>query len=289
MKNQKSTRTARTTTYSNIFVGLASLASSLSILGGVGANIAGQEMNNFYAAAKADVKVVDGTYDVPQNGSVVHYRACYPREMIEGATYPAVLFAPGLTIRQDYWTPWCIFSAQNDYIVLIKDRPGARPIDNLYEVEAGIDFLRSIAYIDNDRVMMGANSYGNRETQNYVLTHQGDIPGYFNISGYNDPEKYITPGSYQNHKSSVLVLSGGGETIDTKDCDSEGYEWTSNFTEKLLQENPEMLWNRVAFDADTYGCTPHGYMWDPELPATQESARLIAEFMNAMVGRGPTK
>lgn len=281
-------QTKRTTTYSNVFVGLASLLSSLSILGGVGANLAGQEMNNVYLASRANVKVVDGTYDVPQNGSVVHYRACYPRDMLEDAKYPALLFAPGLTVRQDNWTPWCIFAAQNNYIVLIKDRPGERPIDNLYEVEAGIDFLRSIAYIDDDRVMMGASSYGNRETQNYVLTHPGDIPGYFNISGYNDPEKYLTQGSYENHDSSVLVLSGGGEVIGSKDCDANGYEWTSNFTEKLLQENPEMLWNRKVFDAETYGCTPHDFMWDPSLPATQEAARLITEFLNAMIGRGPT-
>ncbi|MBI2426996.1 MAG: hypothetical protein HYV34_04050 [Candidatus Kerfeldbacteria bacterium] len=273
-------------TYTNLFIGVTSMFGSFSILVGMGMGFYGQELNNIATARKYGVEIVEGTYDVP-DGDVVHYRACLPKNRPEGARYPGVLFAPGIDINWEHWTPWCVALAHHDYITLMKDRPGDRPIENTQEIEAGLAFMRSVPEIDPTRVALGGSSYGHREVMNYILEHPDDIPGYFNISGYNDPQKMQTAGSFETHTAQVLVMSGGGEDLGG-DCDQQGFEWTSEFTQKLLDERSESLWYRKVFDAETYGCTPHGYMWDPRHPATAESAKLILQFLEEIIGQGPT-
>lgn len=247
------------------------------------------DLNNLYHATIFGVEVTESFYLAP-NGDTVHYRLCQSEELDRSRDYPAILFSPGYDINWDRWTYWCIRSAQNDYVVMMKDRPGERPIENQGEIEAGLAHLRSFPIVDPERVMLGGSSYGNREIQNYVTAVPDDIEGYFNISGYNEVQKMSVPGSFTPHEAKVLVLSGGGEQPpNQRDCDADGRTWTDAFVSKL---NEDGRGNRVVaekhFDQPTYGCVHHGFMWDYDSKATKEAAWMIAGFVEYIVGRGPT-
>lgn len=264
---------------------IAGLVSAASLFVGTFSTI----LNNSYQASIFGVNVTEGSYLAP-SGDTVNYRLCESKNLDQSRDYPAVLFSPGYDINWDRWTYWCVQTARKDYVVMMKDRPGERPIDNQGEIEAGLAHLRNFPIVDPDRVMLGGSSYGNREIQNYVLEQPEDIEGYFNISGYNEPQQMSLPGSFSGHDAKVLVLSGGGEQPpEQRDCDADGYAWTTAFVEKLEQDGRE---NRLVaekhFDMETYGCVHHGFMWDYDSKAAKEAAWMIQGFVEYIIGKGPT-
>jgi pimeloyl-ACP methyl ester carboxylesterase len=260
----------------NLIVGLTTMISG----GAVGIAL----LFTLFNISGESAQIVYGSYAVPHG--TVHYRACIPKQLEEGKQYPSLFLAPGYTIQHDRWTPHCVLLAERDYITMMIDRPGSKYSEWLTEVEEGIAFLKSMPFTDDNRVDAMGSSFGNQAISYYALLHPDEIQGYINDSGYNNP--WVMQDSLAEMDVPTLILSGGGEYRENiKDCDRDGYTWTTAFTEKLLAENAAALWKRIAYDQKTWGCTRHGFLWFPELPATQDAVRQILDFLEVTVGKGP--
>ncbi len=260
----------------NIFVGFTTMISG----GAIGTAL----LFTLFNISGDHVRIVYGTYTVPHG--TVHYRACIPKKLEEGKAYPSLFLAPGLTIQFQNWMPHCTLLAERNYVAMMIDRPGSKYDEWLTEVEEGIELLKSMPFTDDDRVDAMGSSFGFQSISYYALRHPNEIQGYINDSGYNNP--WVMQDSLANVDTPALVLSGGGEYQENvKDCDRDGFSWTTAFTEKLRTENPDALWKRMAYDETTWGCTRHGFLWSPDLPATKNAIHQILDFLEATVGHGP--
>lgn len=268
------------------------LPAILVIAGGVGVAVMG-----LGRAAQADdgrwepllerynVEMSNGSYTT-RSGSSVPYRMCKSRELENSYRYPAVLFAPGLEVHLDRWTPDCIRWASAGYVVVMKGRVGENYGQWEEEVAAAMDGLQRSPHVDDSRIAMIAESFGGQETQSYALHHPSEVAAYVGISTYNSPD--VMRDALYDFDIPTALFSGGGETPPFhQTCDLDGLTWTSTFREKFLAENPEYFRFHQIYDEKTYGCVTHGFMWQFGTPAEVDAVEGVIEFLDAEIGHEP--
>lgn len=232
-----------------------------------------------------NVDMSNGTFTT-RSGVSVPYRMCKSRDLTTDYRYPAVLFAPGLEVHLDRWTPDCIRWASEGYIVVMKGRLGENYGQWEEEVEAVMDGLQNSAHVDDSRIAMIAESFGGQETQSYALHHPSEVAAYVGISTYNSPE--VMRDALYDFDIPTALFSGGGETPPFhQDCDLDGLTWTSALADKFRSENPDYFRYHQIYDEETYGCVTHGFMWQFGTPAEVATMEAIIEFLDAEVGREP--
>ncbi len=131
------------------------------------------------------VKAADGTADL-------HYRLIKPMGLDETKKYPTVIYVYGgphsqqVTGSWQYGTRgWEIYMAQRGYVVYVLDNRGTgnrgRDFEQaihrrLGQIEMadqmkGVDFLKSLPYVDGNRIGVHGWSYGGFMTVNLMLSH----------------------------------------------------------------------------------------------------------------------
>lgn len=131
------------------------------------------------------IKAADGTTDL-------YYRLVKPVDFDSAKTYPAVVYVYGgphahnVEAAWNYLArPWEIYMAQKGYVVFVVDNRGSENRGlafeqvthrHLGEVEMadqmeGVKFLRSLPYVDADRLGVHGWSFGGFMTTNLMLTY----------------------------------------------------------------------------------------------------------------------
>lgn len=132
-----------------------------------------------------------GTLKSPE-GYDLYYKMTLPPDLDETKKYPVVLYVyggPHAQLVTDTWNGlrmgWDTYMAQEGYIVFTIDNRGSANRGMAFEsvthrqlgtVEMedqmiGIDYLRSLPYIDSDRIGVYGWSFGGFMTTNLMLTH----------------------------------------------------------------------------------------------------------------------
>ncbi len=247
----------------------------------------GQSWNNTYLSRVSDVTITDGVYAAPDGD--VPFRMCAPENIKRDFQYPTVLFAPGQTIQLDYWTPHCIYLANKGYIVFMKSRIGENYGQWQEEVDAAVEYLTVLPEVDETRIAAMANSFGAQEIQSSGVSNSSQFKAFIDDSGYNNPQVMREDRSLSRFDIPTITLSGGGERPEgQRDCDYDGFTWTSAFADKFRQENPDYFESQNIFTMEEYGCVRHGYLWDYRSEASGEARRIIVNFLDETLGREPT-
>ena len=178
--------------------------------------------------------------------------------------------------------PHCTLLAERNYVAMMIDRPGSKYDEWLTEVEEGIELLKSIPFTDDDRVDAMGSSFGFQSISYYALRHPNEIQGYINDSGIT------TRGSCDslaNVDTPALVLSGGGEYQENvKDCDRDGFSWTTAFTENLGRKTPTRSGNAWPMMKQR-GVHPPWILVVSRSSRNKNAIHQILDFLEATVGR----
>lgn len=214
------------------------------------------------------IKAADGVTDL-------YYRLIKPVGLDEGKKYPAIIYVYGgphaRLVTGDFMNGtrgWDIYMAQRGYVMLTVDGRGSagRGFEfesiihrRLGECEMadqmkGVDFLRSLPYVDMNRLGVHGWSYGGFMTTNLMLTH----PDVFKVGVAGGP--VIDWSNYE--------IMYGERYMDRPQDNPEGYK---NANMKLKAGNlkghllmihgdidPVVVWQhslgflKAAVDADTY-------------------------------------
>jgi dipeptidyl-peptidase-4 len=131
-----------------------------------------------------------GSILAADNQTKLATRTLYPSNFDKNSVYPVIVYVyggPHAQLIQDRWLagarPWLHYLAESGYIVFTVDSRGSanRGLDfeqaifrNLAEVEvadqmAGVDYLKSKAYVDSTRIGVHGWSYGGYMTLNMML------------------------------------------------------------------------------------------------------------------------
>lgn len=152
-----------------------------------------QEIYRFHdpleAYDKPEVRL--GTLKSPE-GYDLYYKVTLPPHLDESKKYPVVLYVyggPHSQLVTDSWRGlrmgWDTFMAQNGYIVLTLDNRGTAnrgmAFESVIHRQLGkaemedqmkaIDYLRSLPYVDSERIGVYGWSFGGFMTTNLMLTH----------------------------------------------------------------------------------------------------------------------
>ncbi|MDO4790184.1 MAG: DPP IV N-terminal domain-containing protein [Porphyromonas sp.] len=134
---------------------------------------------------RGTIKDASGTYDL-------HYKMTYPKDIKPGEKLPTIVYVyagPHAQLVTNTWNSlnrgWDIFMAQKGYVVFTVDSRGSanRGLEfenatfrRLGEIEMedqmkGVEFLKSLPFVDPDRIGVHGWSYGGFMTTNLMLTH----------------------------------------------------------------------------------------------------------------------
>ena len=137
------------------------------------------------AITSGSIKAADGTTDL-------YYRLIKPTHFDPNKKYPAVVYVyggPHARLVLGSWNymarGWELYMAQLGYVVFVLDNRGSdergRDFENvtfrqlgteeMRDQMKGVDFLRSLPYVDADRLGVHGWSYGGFMTTNLMLTH----------------------------------------------------------------------------------------------------------------------
>ncbi len=131
------------------------------------------------------IKAADGTTDL-------YYKMTSPRTLEPGKKYPAIVYVyggPHAQLVTDSWRSlhqtWDNYMAQEGYIVFTVDSRGSANrglafeaaihrnlgIAEMADQMKGVEYLKSLPYVDADRIGVHGWSYGGFLTTNLMLTH----------------------------------------------------------------------------------------------------------------------
>lgn len=137
-------------------------------------------------------RITLGSIKADDQKTDLYYRMVTPADIEEGKKYPVVVYVyggPHSQLVNNSWLGqvrgWDIFMAQKGYIVFTLDNRGTsnRGFDfenithrqlGIVETQdqmSGVDFLRSLPYVDPDRIGVHGWSYGGFMTLNLMLRH----------------------------------------------------------------------------------------------------------------------
>ena len=172
-----------------------------------------------------------GTLKSADNNTDLYYRLITPPHFDKTKKYPAIVYVyggPHAQMTTDSWLAssqmWLFYMAQKGYVVLTVDNRGSgnrgKAFEsvihrNLGDAEMadqikGIDFLKSLNYVDMDRIGVDGWSYGGFMTTNLMLT-------------YNDIFKVgVAGGPVIDWKYYEIMY--GERYMDMPDENPEGYE-----------------------------------------------------------------
>ena len=183
-------------------------------------------------------------YNVPEvkSGSIVaadgttplYYRLVLPTDFDPAKKYPTVVYVyggPGTRTIEERWRymsrPWETYMAQRGYVLFVLDNRGSsqRGFDfesvtfrhlgdeEMRDQMCGIDFLKSLPYVDADRIGVHGWSYGGFMTTNLMLTY----PDVFKVGVAGGP---VIDWRYYE-------VMYGERYMDTPQENPEGYESSS--------------------------------------------------------------
>lgn len=165
-----------------------------------------------------------------KSGFDLYYKLTRPAVLEEGKKYPVVVYVyggPHSQLVTDTWRGlnmgWDVFMAQQGYVVFTLDNRGTsnRGFDfegvihrqlGTPEIEdqmQGIDYLRSLPYVDGDKIGVYGWSFGGFMTTNLMLTH----PETFKVGVAGGP---VMDWSYYE-------IMYGERYMDTPQTNPEGY------------------------------------------------------------------
>jgi len=144
-----------------------------------------------YASCKIELGTVPSADGQFEN----YYRLIYPKDFDPSKKYPVILYVyggPHSQLVQDSWLGqirmWEMLMAQKGYLVYIQDNRGTENRGAAFEKAinrhcgqqemldqmVGIDWLRSLPYVDSERIGVHGWSYGGFMTIS-LLTHYPDV------------------------------------------------------------------------------------------------------------------
>ena len=179
------------------------------------------------AISNGTIKAADGKTDL-------YYRLVKPVDFDENKKYPAVVYVYGgphahnVNESWNYWArPWEIYMAQRGYIVYVVDNRGSEnrgfefescthrhlgELEMLDQLE-GVKFLKSLPYVDADRLGVHGWSYGGFMTTNLMCSY----PDVFKVG--------VAGGPVIDWKYYEVMY--GERYMDTPQENPEGYAQTS--------------------------------------------------------------
>ena len=173
------------------------------------------------------IKAADGITDL-------YYRLVKPTNFDPTKKYPAVVYVyggPGLRNVEESWNyaarPWEYYMANRGYIIFVLDNRGSKDrgfafesctFRHLGEEEMadqmrGIDYLKSLPYVDQERIGVHGWSYGGFMTTNLMCTH----PDVFKVG--------VAGGPVIDWKYYEVMY--GERYMDTPEENPEGYASSS--------------------------------------------------------------
>ena len=173
------------------------------------------------------LKAADGVTDL-------YYRLVKPVDFDPAKKYPAVIYVyggPHAQMIQNSWNyavrGWDIYMAQQGYVVFTVDNRGSSNrglafenctfrqlgVEEMKDQLRGVDFLKSLPYVDADRLGVHGWSYGGFMTANLMLTY----PDVFKVGVAGGP---VTDWKYYE-------VMYGERYMDTPQTNPEGYKNSS--------------------------------------------------------------
>ncbi|NLX80228.1 MAG: S9 family peptidase [Proteiniphilum sp.] len=187
-------------------------------------------------------KVTSGTIMSADDINHLHYRMVRPVDFDPSKKYPVAIYVyggPHSQMVQNRWRygsgGWELYMAQRGHIVFVLDNRGTSNrgiefenvthrqlgVEEVKDQMRGVDFLKSLPYVDADRIGVHGWSYGGFMTINMLLRH----PDVFKVGVAGGP---VTDWKYYE-------IMYGERYMDTPQDNPEGYEETSllNKADKL--------------------------------------------------------
>lgn len=180
--------------------------------------------------------------------TILHTRTIYPYDFDETKKYPVLIYVyngPGVQLLHSSWlgsaSLWMHYFANKGYIVYTLDGRGStnRGIEfeqatfrNLGQLEmedqmTGVAHLKSLPYVDGNRIGVHGWSYGGFMTTSLLTTH----PGTFKVGVAGGP---VMDWSYYE----VMYTE---RYMDTPETNKEGYELTSNLLRAKELKDPLLI------------------------------------------------
>ncbi|MFT4754730.1 MAG: dipeptidyl-peptidase-4 [Salibacteraceae bacterium] len=189
-----------------------------------------------------------GTIKANDGSTILHTRTVYPHDFDENKKYPVLIYVyngPGVQLIHANWLAsaslWMYHFANKGYIVFTLDGRGStnRGIEfeqaifrNLGQVEmqdqlSGIDYLKSLNYVDGNRIGVHGWSYGGFMTTSLLTSY----PGTFKVGVAGGP---VMDWSYYE----VMYAE---RYMDTPETNKEGFELTSNIKRAKNLKDPLLI------------------------------------------------
>ncbi|MBR1733603.1 MAG: DPP IV N-terminal domain-containing protein [Alloprevotella sp.] len=179
-------------------------------------------------------EISGGTLTAADGHTELFYRMVKPVGFDPSKKYPAVVYVyggPGLRNVEEAWNywarPWEIYMAQKGFLIFVMDNRGSA--DRGFEFESctfrhlgdeemrdqlcGVEFLKSLPYVDADRLGVHGWSFGGFMTTNLMCTY----PDVFKVGVAGGP---VTDWKYYE-------VMYGERYMDTPQENPEGYASTS--------------------------------------------------------------
>lgn len=220
-------------------------------------------------------EIVTGTIKAADDVTDLHYRLLKPVGLDENKKYPVVIYVYGgphsqqVTGGWQYGTRgWEIYMAQRGYVVYVVDNRGTNNrgrdfeqvihrrlgVTEMADQMKGVGFLKSLSYVDADRIGVHGWSYGGFMTTNLMTTY----PDVFKVGVAGGP--VIDWNMYE--------IMYGERYMDSPQNNPEGYAQSNlnnkagNLKGRLLlihcTMDPVVVWQhslsfmKACVDADTY-------------------------------------
>ena len=178
--------------------------------------------------------VNSGTLKAADDATTLYWRMVLPADFDPARKYPTVVYVyggPGLRNVEESWNyaarPWEYYMANRGYIIFVLDNRGSKDrgfafesctFRHLGEEEMadqmrGIDYLKSLPYVDQERIGVHGWSYGGFMTTNLMCTH----PDVFKVG--------VAGGPVIDWKYYEVMY--GERYMDTPEENPEGYASSS--------------------------------------------------------------
>ena len=183
-----------------------------------------------YASCRVELGTVPSADGLYQN----YYRLIYPKDFNPARKYPVILYVyggPHSQMVQDTWLGqirmWEMLMAQKGYLVYIQDNRGTENRGAAFEKAinrqcgkaemedqmVGVNWLRSLPFVDKERIGVHGGSYGGVMTNSLMTTY----PAVFQVGGAGGP--VIDWKWYE--------IMYGERYMDTPETNPEGFKATS--------------------------------------------------------------
>lgn len=209
------------------------------------------KMHPYFPFLENHVKPDFGTLKA-SDGQILHYQLYKPVGFEESKSYPVIIEVyggPGVQRVNNTWTKaWHQYLAQNGYLVFLLDNRGSTnrgrdfetPIyRHLGKVEVedqktGVEFLRSLPYVDDERIGIFGWSYGGYMALMTLFKAPQDFAAAVSVAPVTDWTLYDT------HYTERY--------LGTPQNNSEGYDNSSVFPYLNNLENPLLIIHGMADD-----------------------------------------